>query len=203
MKRRVFIILLAVFLINGAATLRISRYYSYACEEYAENGLSGKILSEINRNIAFTLNESNIKTNDILKPNYDENGNLKSINIESYKLNLLALEISQAVYRSIDSAETTFGFPIGNATGLKYLSGKGPNVGVSVIPTGAVSYELQSEFLSGGINQTLYRLNLLLNCNISVIAPFFDKDKIIETSVIIAEVLIIGDVPKVMLPFSE
>lgn len=202
MKRRILIIFLALIMIFTALILRISRFYSLACEEYANYGVKGRITSEINKNIISILNDSGTETDNLVELSYDNDGKLKYVNIKSEKLNMLAIDISETIYASINSAENEFGFPIGNTTGIKKLSGKGPNVNVKIIPIGTVNYEFKSEMISGGINQTLYRIKILFYCNISVIAPFFENSQTIETSIVVSEILIVGDVPNMILPFG-
>lgn len=203
LKKRLILLFVAIVLISFALFIRVSDNYSKACDEYAENGLKGRISSEINENLISVINESSYNNGNLLELTYNEQNELKAVSVNSEILNIVALELANSVYESIASAEASFGFPIGNVTGHKFLSGKGPNIKVEVVPVGAVEYEIKSELVSGGINQTLYRLKIDYTSQISVIAPFFGKESKIETCVIIAELLIIGNVPNVVLPFGE
>lgn len=181
----------------------MSRYYSIACQEYADSGIKGRITSEINNKVSSELQNDGIQAKQYVNVEYGDNGKIASINVNSFELNDLALSISNTVYESINNIDNSFEFPIGNAMGSEFLSGKGPNVHVTVIPFGAVEYEIGSELSSAGINQTVYRLTITYKTRISCIAPFCDIKTEITTRLIVCEILIVGAVPEFALPFIE
>ena len=82
--------------------------------------------------------------------------------------------------------------------GSRLLSGKGPEIPVNVIPVGSLSYELKSELVSGGINQTVHRISLFYSATVRCLAPFDEELIIITGETVIAETLIIGEVPKIL-----
>lgn len=54
---------------------------------------------------------------------------------------------------------------------------------------------LKSEFSSAGINQTLHRIYLQIKCNVVILTPFSSVDESITSQVLLAEAVIVGDVP--------
>ena len=60
---------------------------------------------------------------------------------------------------------------------------------------GEVTTELKSEFEEMGVNQTLHRLYINVNCNVSLLTPFKDVDEHITAQVLISETVISGDIP--------
>lgn len=187
----------------AAVLLRVSRYYSISCDTYAENGIKGRISYEINKNIETTITKQKNNTCDFIKIYYNNENKIESVSIDGAAINSFALNISNTVYDSIIDTENSFGFPIGNAFGSEFLSGKGPNVKVTVVPVGFVEYDIESEFVSAGINQTLYRIIINYKTKISCIAPFYDTESEIITKLIVCETLIVGEVPDFALPFVE
>ena len=84
----------------------------------------------------------------------------------------------------------------GSFTGFKLLAGRGPNVKIKIIPIGNVETNLQSEFVSQGINQTLHRIYLKINCKLEILTPFEDITKNVENQVLLMENVIIGHIPE-------
>ena len=60
---------------------------------------------------------------------------------------------------------------------------------------GNVDTKLKSEFISQGINQTLHRIYLELNCEVTILTPYDTIKQKIDNQVLIAESVIVGDVP--------
>ena len=60
---------------------------------------------------------------------------------------------------------------------------------------GTVETDLRSEFKEAGINQTLHRIYLEVKCKVTILTPFETIDEEIYNQVLLAEGLIVGDVP--------
>ena len=83
----------------------------------------------------------------------------------------------------------------GSFTGFKLLSGKGPGVPIRISSIGNVETDLRSEFTSQGINQTLHRVYLQVECQVSILTPYDDITEKIKNQVLIAENVIVGKIP--------
>jgi len=84
----------------------------------------------------------------------------------------------------------------GSFTGVKLLSGRGPGIKIRISSIGNVKTDLKSEFSSKGINQTLHRVYLEVDSEISILTPFDSITKSISNQILIAENIIIGDIPE-------
>ena len=84
---------------------------------------------------------------------------------------------------------------MGSFTGIKLLSGRGPGINIQISSIGNVETDLRSEFTEQGINQTLHRVYLQVDCEVSILTPFKDIDKKISNQVLLLENVIIGTVP--------
>jgi hypothetical protein len=60
---------------------------------------------------------------------------------------------------------------------------------------GNVETELVSQFSHAGINQTLHRIYLNVNCKVTILTPFDTIEENITNQVLIAEAVIVGEVP--------
>ena len=61
---------------------------------------------------------------------------------------------------------------------------------------GNVETDLISQFSQAGINQTLHRIYLNVNCKVTVLTPFDTIEQQITNQVLIAEAVIVGNVPE-------
>ncbi len=196
---RIKYIILSVIVTLLAITIQFARYYPIACNNYAEKGIKAEITKEINNTFADILDSESIDYNNIANINERTDGSISSINVDTAKLNAVALKFSNEIIDSIENAENSFGIPLGNALGSKMLSGKGAKINVNILPIGAPEYEIESKLLSSGINQTLHRISICFKTEIQCLAPFHESKCSINTTIVIAETLIVGEVPEVIL----
>ena len=201
MKRRFIFVSLCFVIILTIIATRIISNYGISCDEYAEIGVKGEISHDINVRIGEYFNDFPI-TNDILHIEYSSDNKIKGLTVNSLLANRIALNLTNELFECLQEIRK-FGFPIGNTLGTKFFSGKGPKISVKIVPVGSIEFDLKSDLISSGINQTLYRLHLDFYIKISIIAPFYEKELEINSGVILSEILIFGDVPNVLLPSVE
>ena len=66
---------------------------------------------------------------------------------------------------------------------------------IRISHVGNVNTKLVSEFTAQGINQTLHRVYLNLDCEVTILTPYNTIKQKIENQVLIAESVIVGVVP--------
>ncbi len=116
----------------------------------------------------------------------------------THKMNILAADCAEAAQERIaQMGDQGISIPIGTITGISFLAGKGPSLKVTFSPAGSVQSEFNSEFVSSGINQTLYRVNLLLTASVRLVMPGVSETVFVRAEAAIAESIIVGDVPEV------
>ena len=196
---RIKYIILSVIVTLAAITIQFARYYPIACNNYAANGIKAEITKKINSSFAEGLDYESIAYKDIANINKKNDGTISSINVDTGMLNAVALKFSNKIIECIENTENSFGIPLGNALGSKILSGKGAKINVNILPIGAPEYEIESKLLSSGINQTLHRISICFKTEIQCLAPFHESKCSINTTIVIAETLIVGEVPEVIL----
>ena len=151
-----------------------------------------------------TLVTNEETTNIIKKYNYDtfftiekdENGNIQMINANVLKINQITSDIAISIQKRLDSEQKNdIYIPCGAITGIKYLSGFGPRIKLNISSSGSIDTDLKSEFVSQGVNQTMHRVYLQIKINVSVLTSFKTIKKAIENQVLIAEHIIVGEIP--------
>lgn len=151
----------------------------------------------INESLYNSVAESGIQYGDMTNIKYDDRGDVKAIETNSAQINLLKSYLVKDVNEYISRYDVTeVGIPIGTFTGSDYLSGMGPEIGVSVQFSGVAVTDIFSEFTSAGINQTCHRIVVEIEVEISVITLGKHlKDKV-TNECCIAETVIVGTVPE-------
>lgn len=109
-------------------------------------------------------------------------------------------EIVQEVIRQTDALDAAqLGIPLGSLTGLVYASEWGPAIPVRILSVAAADGAFRNEFTSAGINQTLHRIMLDITVEIRLIIPGGTAETRVQTSVSLAETVIVGEVPQAYL----
>ena len=122
----------------------------------------------------------------------DDEGNMSMVQADSAKINLLMSQISARLQESFQNMKKEeFSVPAGALLGSRFLSQTGPQVGITVIPLSVSAMDFKTEFETQGINQTKYKIYIV----IKMAAPFSTRVFKTNSTILIAEAVILGKVP--------
>lgn len=171
-----------------------------------ENNLNATILAygevkaralaiEIMNNAEFKVVEK-INYNDLVYIQTDINGKVVLMQLNSLKINeMISMVINNVQKAFQNDNELEISIPIGQALGSKILASKGPKIKIKIIPVGSVSVIIKDEFLEAGINQTKHRIIMSDSVKVRVVVPLVSSEIDVRSETIIAETIIVGDVP--------
>lgn len=158
----------------------------------------------INKVIVEELSRLDMDYSDILDVQKDNNGKILAISTDMKKANslksLLAISIQEKLSK-LENQEVKV--PVGTFTGTEIFNGRGPRINVHMSISGSVVMDFKSEFISAGINQTKHRLYLDVSTEIFAIIPGYPVNTVMSTSILIAETIIVGEVPKLFAGFTQ
>ncbi len=118
-------------------------------------------------------------------------------------VNEIISDVAIKIQEELSKVENnSFNIKLGSLTGSKILAGRGPNVKVQIDVIGDLDTDLRSEFLSKGINQTLHKMYLQVECNVTILTPFKTIEEKITNQVLLAEAVIIGTTPNTYYNFD-
>lgn len=138
----------------------------------------------------------NVDYNDLISVEKDSENNIKMVKSNVILINLLASDITYKIQEKLSALEKQkIAISMGSLSGSKLLAGHGPNINFRIIPIGSVETEFKSEFVDAGINQTIHRLYLVVNCKVDILTTYNTIDANIENQILFAENIIIGDIP--------
>lgn len=136
------------------------------------------------------------KYEDLVTVERDNNNNIAMVKSNIVPINLLISDVAENVQTKLnENGEDYIEMKMGGLTANKFLSGAGINIPIKIYLVGNVQTDLRSEFTHAGINQTVHRIYLQVNCNVSVMTPYNNINEEISNQVLIAETIIVGDIP--------
>ncbi len=135
--------------------------------------------------------------NDLVTLVKDKEGKIVSMQANIAIINKIISQISLKIQDKIDNTPNRdIYIRLGSFTGIKLLSGRGPKVPIRISSIGNIKTEVMSEFTSTGINQSIHRIFTNITCKIEVLTPFNTISNEIEEKIILAENVIIGNIPE-------
>ena len=111
-------------------------------------------------------------------------------------VNEIISDVAVKIQEELNKEEnTSFDIKLGSLTGTKIFSGSGPSIKVRIQTIGNLDTDLRSEFTQAGVNQTLHRMYLQVECNVVILTPFKTIEEQIVNQVLLAEAVIVGTTP--------
>lgn len=148
---------------------------------------------------------SNEETTNVMKEHtYDElftlekdkDGNITMIKSNIIAINEIISDVAVKIQNTINQrGRENIEIALGSFTGFKLLSGKGPGVPIKISSIGNVETDLRSEFSEKGINQTLHRVYLQVDCEVSILTPYNSITEKVSNQVLLIENVIVGKIP--------
>jgi sporulation protein YunB len=123
-------------------------------------------------------------------------GNISTISTNVVTVNGIISDIALKIQEELEKEENnSINVRLGSLTGAKIFAGRGPNIKIKIETSGSIDTELKSEFETAGINQTLHRLYLQIDCNVIILTPFKTIEDKIVNQVLLSEAVIVGTTP--------
>lgn len=150
----------------------------------------------INEAVTAELAKQNVAYEDMVHLSRDSNGTINAIETDIVKMNSLKAAVTTAVQNKMSSVESReIYIPLGNLIGGDFLTGRGPKIPITLMISGSIFTEIESDFTTAGINQTHHRIMMNINTNIYVMIPGYNTATEVPSNFIIAETIIVGEVP--------
>lgn len=187
------LILLVMFL-----TLR-SRYRT-VIEELAEVQVKNTTSDLTNDAIAKQIAKGDIQYDRIVYFEKNLNGQITALKTNMSEVNRLKTDILNIINDEILALDTAdIGIPLGSLFFPEFLSGKGPAIPVHILSIRNSDASFVSHFSQAGINQTLHQLTMIVSIDVAVLVLGHTGTFTMESEVVVAETVIVGDVPQTFL----
>lgn len=152
-------------------------------------------LETVNRAAQQVVGEG-VAYDELMDVQTDAQGRVSMLRANTMRMNQLATQTAIIAQEKLNSIENQLvEIPLGAALGIRFLGGAGPRISVQIVPIGAVNTHYETEFETAGINQTRHKIFLTLETSVSLIVPADSRVVSVNSTVPIAESIIIGQVP--------
>lgn len=185
------VFLIAVLLVD--ARLRPAIYDLAVLEAHA---VSSKT---VNSAVEKILSENAPVYSEIVDINYSDSNTITGITTDIVKLNLFKSQVTNAIDAAFsEQSKTEVTVSLGTASDIALFSGWGPYIDVDVAFSSSTQSDFENVFTSAGINQTQHSVMLNVETTVMLTLPGKRVSQIVETSFCVAQTVIVGSVPDVM-----
>ena len=194
---RLGLFLLTVFLI---LFLMLRSRYRDVIRELAETQVKNTTSDLTNDAIAKQIAEGIIQYDRIVYFEKDLDGRITALKTNISEVNRLKTDILNIINDEILALDTSdIGIPLGSLFLPEFLSGRGPAIPVHILSIRNSDAAFSSNFTQAGINQTLHQLTMEVSVDVAVLVLGETGSFTITSEVVVAETVIVGDVPNTFL----
>lgn len=187
---KIFIIMVIAFSTVKIVLDAISPIFNALCEDKAKS-----IATIISNNEATNVMKDHTY-DELFTIEKDNDGNITMIKSNVIPINEIISDVAVKIQNLINErGKENIKISIGSFTGSKLLSGRGPGIPIKISSIGNVETDLRSEFSAQGINQTLHRVYLQVDCEVSILTPYNTISEKVSNQVLLIENVIVGKIP--------
>ena len=198
--RRFLRFLLVLFAAAAVAFLMLRSRYREVIRDLAETQVKNTTSDLTNDAIAKQIADGIIQYDRIVYFEKDLDGRITALKTNMSEVNRLKTDILNIINDEILSLDTSdIGIPLGSLFLPELLSGKGPSIPVHILSIRNSDANFVSHFSQAGINQTLHRLNMEVSIDVAVLVLGETNSFNMSSEVVVAETVIVGDVPQTFL----
>ena len=203
MRRRIrntlrFILAILILILVLFFTLRSK--YRLVIQDLAQTQVKNTTSDLTNDAIAKQIAIGEIQYDRIVFFEKDLDGRITALKTNMSEVNRLKTDILSIINDEILALDTSdLGIPLGSLFFPEVLSGKGPAIPVHILSIRNSDANFVSHFSQAGINQTLHRLNMEVSIDVAVLVLGQTSSFTMTSEVVVAETVIVGDVPQTYL----
>ena len=192
------ILIILVLLIVLLLSLRSK--YRLVIHDLAQTQVKNSTSDLTNDAIAKQIALGQIQYDRIVFFEKDLDGRNTALKTNMTEVNRLKTDILNIINDEILALDTSdIGIPLGSLFFPEILSGKGPAIPVHILSIRNSDANFVSHFSQAGINQTLHRLNMEVSIDVAVLVLGQTSSFTMTSEVVVAETVIVGDVPQTYL----
>jgi len=198
--RRV-VLLLFVLLLAAIIVFFLFRYqYRSVITALAQTQVKNATSDLINDAIDRQISNGTIQYDRMVYFEKDLEGKITALKTNMSEVNRLKTDLLNLINDEILAMDSDhLGIPLGSLVIPELFAGKGPLIPVQILTIRNSEAGFFSDFTQAGINQTLQKLNMQVSVDVAVLVLGKVDDFTISSQVVIAETVIVGQVPDMFL----
>ena len=192
---------LIVLLLVAIVTFFLFRYkYHSVITTLAQTQVKNATSDLINDAIERQISNGTIQYDRMVYFEKDLEGKITALKTNMSEVNRLKTDLLNLINDEILAMDSDhLGIPLGSLVMPELFSGKGPLIPVQILTIRNSEAGFFSDFTQAGINQTLQKLNMQVSVDVAVLVLGKVDDFTISSQVVIAETIIVGQVPETLL----
>ena len=198
--KRVGFSVLLLCAVGLALFLMFRGKYRTVIQNLAKTQVMNSTSDLTNDAISRQIEEGSIRYDRIVFFEKDVNGKITALKTNIGEINRLKTDILGIINEEILALDTSdIGIPLGSLILPELLSGKGPVIPVRILSIRNSDASFNSGFSEAGINQTLHQLSMDVSVDVTVLVLGSTVSFTVNSQVVVAETIIVGDVPNTFL----
>lgn len=195
--KKIVALVLVLSLLTGAGLYVRSNIVPLVTEK-AYYSIRGEAVTALNNAYQKTVEEmTSLGYSDFVTVTKDSDGKISFISVDMLKVNNVMSFISTVVLDEMQSIATDgVDVPLGAFSGILLLGDNGKDVNIEVETVGIAECNFRSDFETVGINQVRHTLYIDIVASANVVLPLYAKDVFCESSLLLCENVIVGEVPE-------
>lgn len=195
--KKIVALVLVLSLLTGAGLYVRSNIVPLVTEK-AYYSIRGEAVTALNNAYQKTVEEmTSLGYSDFVTVTKDSDGKISFISVDMLKVNNVMSFISTVVLEEMQSIATDgVDVPLGAFSGILLLGDNGKDVNIEVETVGIAECNFRSDFETVGINQVRHTLYIDIIASANVVLPLYAKDVFCESSLLLCENVIVGEVPE-------
>lgn len=192
---------ICIVTILGVLLLMAFRFrYRSAIFSLARTQVTNSTSDLINDAIARQIELGNIQYDRMVYFEKDLDGRITALKTNMSEVNRLKTDILNLINDEILALDTSdLGIPLGSLILPEFFSGKGPDIPIKIISIRNSDASFSSSFSEAGINQTLQQLTMHVQVDVTVLVLGETQSFTVTSEVVVAETIIVGQVPETYL----
>lgn len=204
---RVFRRIVCCFLLVGMALLvlvvgfRVK--FGKAISSLAQTHVRNSTSDLINDSIDAQIELGNIQYDRIVYFEKDLDGRITALKTNMAEVNRLKTDILNLINDEILAIDSSaLALPIGSLVLPELFSGRGFRLPVQILSIRNSEGSFESHFSEAGINQTLHQLTMDVSVDVAVLVLGVTEEFTVASHVVIAETVIVGQVPETFFQYG-
>ncbi len=193
---RVLVFAAAILIVGVLVLIWFRSKYNAPIRALAQTQVMNVTSDLINDAIDKQIENGNMQYDRIVYFEKDLDGRITALKTNMSEVNRLKTETLNIINDEILALDTSdLGIPLGNLFLPEFLSGRGPSIPVHILSIRNSDASFSSDFTQAGINQTLHQLNMKVSVDVTVLILGAADSFTISSQVVVAETIIVGQVP--------
>ena len=198
--RRLKLIVILLLILLTALFFWLRRTYRDVVRDLAQTQVKNTTSDLTNDAIAKQISDGVVQYDRIVYFEKDLEGRITALKTNIGEVNRLKTDILNIINDEILALDNSdIGIPLGSLILPELLSDRGPVIPVHILSIRNSDANFVSHFSQAGINQTLHQVTMEVSIDVAVLVLGQSTSFTMESQVVVAETVIVGQVPNTFL----